>query len=348
METLEKISRREQEQMRHPITPAELHSKYPLSPEAQEAIVHNRQEIEDILAGVDPRKLVVVGPCSLDDQTDSRGVPLIYHLGTRIKELAEDPGISSQIKIVMRVPPAKPRTKLGWTGLENTDLERSYELMNELANGEIPLSMELMHEKHFARYGNLISMGWVGARNVEDTYLRHAVSAHPDIPVLFKNAPSGGIKPALNAMETAKEAHKVDIINEDNQLVEVDSRGNTSTGIVLRGGSSVDSPEQFEEAVEGAVKLNVPFLIDCGHGNAAAHDSGNKSAEGQLLALAHLDSILSENSIKDFKGVMLEAHLERGLSKTDDCISADEMEQSIRELAQTLEQVSKVQAKTTS
>lgn len=335
METLEKI-RQEQEQVRHPITPAELHHRYPLSPEALSAIAQNRQEVGYILAGEDPRKLVIVGPCSLDDQLDSKGVPLVYHLGTRIKELAEDPDINSQIKIIMRSPPAKPRTKLGWTGLESTSLERSYELMSELANGKVPLAMELMHEKHFARYGNLLSLGWVGARNVEDTYLRHAVSAHPDIPVLFKNSPSGLLQPALNAIDTAAAKHSVDIINEDNRLVEVDSRGNSATGMVLRGGASVKSPAQFEEEIEDATALGVPFLVDCGHGHAEAHDNGKKSADGQLQALAHLDSILSEGPLKNFKGIMLEAHLDRGLSKTDDCIGADEMESAVRELVQTL------------
>ncbi len=331
MEVLEKNS--EREILRHPITPEELDRMYPLDLGVSERIDQNRQAVNDILKGQDKRKIVVVGPCSLDEQIDSDGVPIIYRLGERVSALSKDPNINKNILLVMRTPPAKPRTNLGWVGLENTNLEKAYELMSNLANTGVPLAIELMHEKHFARFGGLLTMGWVGARNVEDTMLRHAVSAHNDIPVLFKNDSSGSVGSALDAIKTSGQPHKVDIIDQNNQLVEVDSVGNKSTGLILRGGDKIDGPEKFEKQIFETAEDDEPFLVDCAHGNAVAH-GGQKTADGQLRALAHLSAMIKQSDIAGFRGIMLEAHLERGLSKTDDCIGADEMELAVAEIAQ--------------
>jgi 3-deoxy-7-phosphoheptulonate synthase len=49
------------------ITPDQLKAEFPLSTEQEAQIAHSRQTISDIIAGRDPRLLVVCGPCSIHD-----------------------------------------------------------------------------------------------------------------------------------------------------------------------------------------------------------------------------------------------------------------------------------------
>ena len=46
------------------ITPDQLKAEFPLSVAQEAQIEHSRQTISDIIAGRDPRLLVVCGPCS--------------------------------------------------------------------------------------------------------------------------------------------------------------------------------------------------------------------------------------------------------------------------------------------
>lgn len=47
------------------MTPEQLKAEFPLSVEQEAQIAHARETISDIIAGRDPRLLVVCGPCSL-------------------------------------------------------------------------------------------------------------------------------------------------------------------------------------------------------------------------------------------------------------------------------------------
>ena len=49
------------------ITPDQLKAAFPLSAAQEAQIEHSRQTISDIIAGRDPRLLVVCGPCSIHD-----------------------------------------------------------------------------------------------------------------------------------------------------------------------------------------------------------------------------------------------------------------------------------------
>ena len=50
-------------------TPGEIHSEFPLSLESIGQVIRHRQEVFDILDGKDPRKMIVVGPCSIHDRS---------------------------------------------------------------------------------------------------------------------------------------------------------------------------------------------------------------------------------------------------------------------------------------
>ncbi len=50
------------------ISPAALKSAQPLSSAAAETVINAREVVKQILAGDEPRLIVVVGPCSIHDE----------------------------------------------------------------------------------------------------------------------------------------------------------------------------------------------------------------------------------------------------------------------------------------
>ncbi|EYI88051.1 phospho-2-dehydro-3-deoxyheptonate aldolase, partial [Salmonella enterica subsp. enterica serovar Heidelberg str. N18440] len=74
-------------------------------------VAQSRGIISDIIAGRDPRLLVVCGPCSIHDPETA------LEYARRFKALAAE--VSDSLYLVMRVYFEKPRTTVGWKGLIN-------------------------------------------------------------------------------------------------------------------------------------------------------------------------------------------------------------------------------------
>jgi len=92
-------------------TPKALHQELPLTAKAVKTVVSARRTIAGILDGKDPRRLVIVGPCSLHD------LEAAEDYATRLHRLAKE--LSETLCIVMRVYFEKPRSILGWKGFIN-------------------------------------------------------------------------------------------------------------------------------------------------------------------------------------------------------------------------------------
>src|SRR5688572_21049010 len=72
------------------------------------AVERARAQIRDIVTGHDPRLLVVVGPCSVDDPTSA--LAFAECLSALQKETEHE------VLICMRTYFEKPRTTVGWKG----------------------------------------------------------------------------------------------------------------------------------------------------------------------------------------------------------------------------------------
>lgn len=129
------------------ITPDQLKAEFPLSVEQEAQIAQSRQTISDIIAGRDPRLLVVCGPCSIHDPETA------IEYARRFKALAEE--VSDSLYLVMRVYFEKPRTTVGWKGLINDPhmdgsfdveggLKIARRLLVELVNMGLPLATEAL------------------------------------------------------------------------------------------------------------------------------------------------------------------------------------------------------------
>jgi 3-deoxy-7-phosphoheptulonate synthase len=107
------------------LPPVFLEEELPLTETASTNIFKAREATTGILAGRDPRLLVLVGPCSIHDTMAAREYAVL--LKSAIDEFSAD------LHIVMRVYFEKPRTTIGWKGLINDPhLDQSYKINDGL------------------------------------------------------------------------------------------------------------------------------------------------------------------------------------------------------------------------
>jgi 3-deoxy-7-phosphoheptulonate synthase len=316
-------------------TPAELADSHPLLPAAAASIADTKQAIINIFNGTDPRLIAIVGPCSEDDSVQPDGTPSVVAFAQALKQMSEEEAVKNTLLVLMRCPPAKPRSDLGTRGLEQHDLPAAHRLLTEVANLGMPLAFEVMNDKHIARYGDLASLVWIGART-QDTMLRHSLSLYPQLPVLCKNGETGSLDTALASIKTIAASHaNPEIITPDGRIAHVaTSPGNPNTGIIWRGGSSYQSPEGFERGLAETAATGLPYAVDCAHGNEKAHDAqGGKSVVAQLACFDHLMTMMAAGQPnRQPNAVMIEAYVQAGMdtsghtpgmSITDPCIGLD-------------------------
>jgi 3-deoxy-7-phosphoheptulonate synthase len=327
-------------------SPAALQDMHPLDPGAQEVIAQSREDITAIMEGHDPRMLAVVGPCSMDGNTI--GNKYAAHVfAERLQQLRTDPHIARNVAVVMRSPVAKPRTDVGWRGMEQTSVVTAHEIATGIVNREIPLASEIMNPSQLGRLTGRLSLAWIGARDNQVTGLRHLLSAYPNIPVFVKNDGTGDLRSAKGALKTIEAPHdNVEVLLPDGRMGVVPrSSGNVHTGLLWRGGEDYNSPGAYEKGILVAAEDAHPYGADMSHGGATAHDPENKkSAEGQTACFQHLITMMLEGTLaKPPKMVMIEAYLQSGadtsgatpgMSLTDPCVDIDTLEGMLHQLSE--------------
>lgn len=284
-----------------------------LSPEAavQESVAAGRRSAAAIMRGEDDRLLVVVGPCSIHD----REAALEY--AERLASFA--PTVAADLLVVMRVYFEKPRTTVGWKGLINDPrLDSTYdinlglrwarELMLQISRLGLPTGTEFLDTIIPQYIADLVGWGAIGARTTESQIHRELASGL-SMPVGFKNATSGSIAVAIDALRAAQHSHHFLSVTKEGVSAIVKTRGNDSCHVILRGSSR--GPNYRAEDVSGVVaelqKAGLPpyVMIDCSHGNSG------KDHRNQPLVAEDLAGQI-EGGSRAVAGVMLESHLVEG------------------------------------
>ncbi|KAF8677789.1 hypothetical protein AX14_004798, partial [Amanita brunnescens Koide BX004] len=93
------------------IPPQILQEDLPLTLQAAETVLQGRLAVQNVLSGDDDRLIVVVGPCSVHNVEEA------MEYAQLLKEYAEE--AKDDLLIVMRVYFEKPRTTVGWKGLNS-------------------------------------------------------------------------------------------------------------------------------------------------------------------------------------------------------------------------------------
>jgi 3-deoxy-7-phosphoheptulonate synthase len=335
------------------LPPVFLEEEMPITEAASDTIFNGRQEVSAILNGRDDRLIVLAGPCSIHDPKAAREYAGL--LKGAIDEFSRD------LRIVMRVYFEKPRTTIGWKGLINDPyLDGTYRindglrlarhLLLDLAAMGVPTGTEFLDMISPQYIAGLVSWGAIGARTTESQVHRQLVSG-VSCPVGFKNATSGDVQVAVDAVLSASYSHTFLGHTHHGQSAIFVTAGNPDCHIILRGGSNsvnytadcvVDAAARIEKA-----GLAPRILIDCSHANsgkdykrqaavcrdvaAQVAGSGNRNGDTRIMG-AMMESNLVAGAQKLESGQPLEK-LVYGQSITDGCIDWAETRGLLAELA---------------
>lgn len=331
--------------------PMEIREEMPLGPELMEKKKDFDAEVARIFAGKDPRKVLIIGPCSADRE-DS-----VLEYATRLGNLAEE--VKDKLLIIPRVYTNKPRTKgTGYKGLlHNPDPESPDDLLagvkairhmhlRVIQETGMFTADEMLYPSNYQYLVDLLSYVAVGARSVENQEHRLVASGIP-VPVGMKNPTAGSTSVMLNSIYAAQ-AHQSFIFRN----WEVECDGNPLTHAVLRGYIGLDGRtypnyhyehlERLAERYTSEKYVNPAIVVDCNHDN-----SGKRPLEQIRICKEVLDSCRRNEAVAGLvKGFMIESYLEDGnqavdgavfgKSITDPCLGWEKTEALIRELAERL------------
>jgi 3-deoxy-7-phosphoheptulonate synthase len=314
-------------------TPEEVKRQLPLTARAADTVFRSREVVRAILERRDPRRFVVVGPCSIHDVTAAR------EYAERLKTLADQ--VAPTLLLIMRVYFEKPRTTVGWKGLINDpDLDDSFHIEKGIlmARGLLlyvaelgrPAGTEALDPIMPQYLSELITWTAIGARTTESQTHREMASGL-STPVGFKNGTDGALATSINALQSVRHSHHFLGITQQGQSAVFRTRGNQHAHLVLRGGGGRVNYDAVSIALaeRQLAQANLPtnIVVDCSHGNS------NKDPSAQpLVAENCVTQIIDGN--RSIVGLMLESHLkagnqpipkdlstlEYGVSITDPCI----------------------------
>ena len=329
--------------------PALLLYEIPRSESQEDFVADARQQVRDILQQHDSRFLLIVGPCSIHDTRAG----LDY--ATRLRALIDR--VREKICIVMRCYFEKPRTAVGWKGLiMDPHLDGSHNIpeglrmarrfLREVIDLGVPPATELLDPITPQYIADLICWSAIGARTTESQTHRQMASGL-SMPLGFKNATTGNVDSAINAIKAAREPHTFLGISGDGVGSAVSTRGNPDCHVVLRGGDSgpnysADHIAETEQSLQEA-SLSTTVLIDCSHGNSSKDPSLQPQVFRDII-----DQRIS--GTKSLVGAMLESNLVAGKqpfpnpggplaygqSITDGCIDWQTTERIVLEAADRL------------
>jgi len=300
------------------ITPAVLARELPLPEGSARLVQQARQTIENILAGGDSRVLAIVGPCSVHDPEALLDFARRFKAGTDV--------LTDAIYPVLRVYFEKPRTIVGWKGLINDpDLDDSFHIDKGLhlarrvllgvADIGLPAASEFLDTTFGQFYAELVSFGAIGARTVESQVHRELASGL-SMPVGFKNATSGAVGVAIDAIRSAGHPHWFPSLTKEGLPAVLHSTGNAHCYLILRGGSETGPNYEAEHVQAAAAELEArglsrSIIVDCSHGNS------RKDHEKQAEVIHCLSGQIAAGE-SAIRGIMLESHLVAGNQKLAD------------------------------
>jgi len=308
------------------------------------------RELVSIIKGEDNRLLLIIGPCSSDNEE------AVLEYAKRLAKLQEE--VKDRIFMVMRVYTAKPRTNGdGYKGMvhqPNTGAAPSlingitavrhlhYRVITETG---LTTADEMLYPSNLVLVDDLVSYHAVGARSVEDQEHRFVASGI-DVPTGMKNPTSGNLKVMLNALHAAQNSQNF-IYNG----AEVETDGNSLAHVILRGGSNEHGdyePNYYYDVLlkliqqyENMNLINPFIVVDTNHDNSGK----NYLEQVRIVRQTLINRDWNDKINKYVRGFMIESYLEDGRqdkpevfgkSITDPCLGWENTQQLIYEIYHTL------------
>jgi len=332
--------------------PMEVKEMYPLTGNISDIKEKRDAEIRKIFLGESDKLLLIIGPCSADNETSV--LDYMERLA-RMQETVED-----KLFIIPRVYTNKPRTTGdGYKGLLHQPDPDGREDMFKgiIATRELHMKViletgmtsadEMLYPENHKYLDDLLSYVAVGARSVEDQQHRLTASGI-EIPVGMKNPTSGDYSVMMNSIHAAQNRHTFIY-----RGWEATSQGNPFAHAILRGYTNSKGEHYPNYHYEDIIRLceaydrrphlkNPAVIIDANHEN-----SGKDPFQQPRIIKEVLNNCRYNDRIaKIVKGFMVESYIEDGNQKvdggcygksiTDACLGWEKTERLFYELAEAL------------
>lgn len=331
-------------------SPEEIKEMSPVTEEMRKVKETRDRLIQDVITGASDKFLVIVGPCSADNEE------AVCDYTNRLAKVQEK--VADRLVLVPRIYTNKPRTTgEGYKGmLHQPDPEAKPDVLagilairhmhiRSIKETGLTSADEMLYPDNWHYLSDLLSYVAIGARSVENQEHRLMVSGL-DIPTGMKNPTSGDFSVMLNSVVAAQHGH--DFISRG---WEVRTEGNPLTHTILRGavnkhGNTI--PNYHYEDLQLLLEMygkrdlaNPAVIIDANHSN-----SGKQYEQQIRIVKEVLHSRLVSADIRQLvKGVMIESYIEPGNQKigpnhvygksiTDPCLGWDETEKLLYTIAE--------------
>lgn len=332
-------------------TPAQIREEYPLPAHFAALKQERDREIADIITGKSDRFLMIIGPCSADNE-DS-----VCDYVNRLAALADR--VKDKVMLVPRIYTNKPRTTGdGYKGIASQPDPRKKEdflqgliavrrmHLRAIEESGLTAADEMLYPENWGYVEDVLSYVAIGARSVEDQQHRLTVSGF-DVASGMKNPTSGDFSVMLNSVYAAQQPHSFIY-----RGYEVSTSGNPLAHTVLRGSVSKNgnsTPNYHYEDLNRLWEMyqerdlqNPACIIDSNHNN-----SGKKYEQQVRIVKEVLHSRRLNADIHSLvKGVMIESYIEPGCQKigegvygksiTDPCLGWEASERLIYDVAELL------------
>lgn len=330
-------------------TPAEIKDEFPLSAQMQELKKSRDEEIKKVFTGESNKFLVIVGPCSADNED------AVCEYVSRLAKVNEK--VKDKLILIPRIYTNKPRTTGdGYKGIvhqpdpeKGTDFLQGLIAMRKMQlrameESSLTAADEMLYPENWGYVSDILSYVAIGARSVEDQQHRLVVSGF-DVPAGMKNPTSGDLSVMLNSVYAAQHPHPFIY-----RGWEVNTTGNPLAHTILRGavnkhGNSLPN-YHYEDLNLLLEKYNERDLVNPACIVDANHNNSGKKYEQQIRIVKEI--MLSRQLNSDIhtlvKGVMIESYLEEGCQKisehiygksiTDPCLGWKDTEELIYHIAE--------------
>lgn len=330
-------------------TPDEIRSEYPLPPAFVQLKAQRDAEIRDVLTGKSNKFLVIIGPCSADNE-DS-----VCDYVSRLAKLNDK--VKDTIILIPRIYTNKPRTTgEGYKGIvHQPNPEKQVDFLagliamrkmhiRAIAESDLTVADEMLYPENWGYVSDILSYVAIGARSVEDQQHRLTVSGF-DVASGMKNPTSGDFAVMLNSVYAAQHPHSFIY-----RGWEVNTTGNELAHTVLRGANNKHGQNipnyhyedliRLHEMYENMHLKNPACVIDSNHSNS------NKQYKQQIRIVKEVlhSRRICEDIHKLVKGLMIESYIEEGCQKigdgvygksiTDPCLGWKDTEELIYTIAE--------------
>jgi 3-deoxy-7-phosphoheptulonate synthase len=332
-------------------SPQEVKEKQGFNKLQKEIKLTRDKEITDILAGRDSRLLIVIGPCSADNE--DAVCDYVFRLA-KINEKVKD-----RLMLVPRIYTGKPRTKgEGYKGIfhspdpkKGTDITEGLFAMRKMliravAESGLTAADEMLYPENYDYIEDLLSYVAIGARSAENQYHR-LVASGIDVPVGIKNPMNGSMDVLLNSINAAQIPNEFKYYGS-----QVKTSGNPYAHAIFRGAvdlNGINVPNyhyenvvNFSNAYQKSGLLNPAIIVDVNHSNS------NKRAMHQTRIVKEILFNMREDKAyaKYLKGFMIESYIEDGRQEigenvygksiTDECLGWEKTAQLLYRIAESV------------